>query len=64
MLGTVSKAMKCKEFLAENGFCAACIRPPTVPAGASRLRINITAAHKEKDIERLAENLIFYIPSL
>jgi 8-amino-7-oxononanoate synthase len=56
--------LKCKEFLAENGFDVACVRPPSVPNGTSRLRINITAAHKEKDIERLAETLIFYIPSL
>jgi 8-amino-7-oxononanoate synthase len=64
VLGTVDKALKCKKFLAENGFNAACIRPPTVPNGTSRLRINITYAHKEKDIEKLAEDLIFYIPSL
>ncbi len=64
VLGTVEKTKKCHAFLLENGFYAACIRPPTVPNGTARLRINITAAHKETDIESLAETLILYIHSL
>ncbi|MDR2732402.1 MAG: aminotransferase class I/II-fold pyridoxal phosphate-dependent enzyme, partial [Fibromonadaceae bacterium] len=64
VLGTIEKAQKCKDFLMEKGFHTACIRPPTVPNGTARLRINITAAHKEKDVERLAEDLIYYIQSL
>ncbi len=64
MLGTVEKTQKCRDFLLEKGFYTACIRPPTVPNGTSRLRINITAAHKEKAIENLTENLILYIQSL
>ncbi|MCL2282086.1 MAG: 8-amino-7-oxononanoate synthase [Fibromonadales bacterium] len=63
VLGTVEKTQKCHAFLAEKGFCTACIRPPTVPNGTARLRINITAAHKEEDIENLAETLILYIQS-
>ncbi len=61
VLGTAEKAQKCKHFLLEKGFYTACIRPPSVPNGTARLRINITAAHKEKDIENLAEALILYI---
>ncbi|MDR2580853.1 MAG: 8-amino-7-oxononanoate synthase [Fibromonadaceae bacterium] len=57
VLGTIDKALKCRDFLAENGFHAACIRPPTVPNGTARLRINISAAHKEEDVKRLAETL-------
>jgi 8-amino-7-oxononanoate synthase len=57
VLGTIDKALKCKDFLAENGFHAACIRPPTVPNGTARLRINISAAHKEDDVNKLAETL-------
>jgi len=64
LLGTVERAQKCKEFLQEKGFYTACIRPPTVPKGMARLRINISAAHKEKDLDNLAEALIFYIHSL
>jgi 8-amino-7-oxononanoate synthase len=64
VLGTVEKAQKCHAFLLKNGFYTACIRPPTVPNGTARLRINITAAHKEADVESLAEALILYIHSL
>ena len=64
VLGTVEKTQKCREFLAEKGFHTVCIRPPTVPNSTARLRINITAAHKERDVENLAESLVFYIQSL
>jgi 8-amino-7-oxononanoate synthase len=57
ILGTIEKTTKCRDFLAENGFNAVCIRPPTVPNGTARLRINISAAHKEEDVKRLAETL-------
>ena len=63
VFGTVEKTRKCRDFLIENGFYTACIRPPTVPNGTARLRINISAIHKEKDINSLAEALIFYIRS-
>jgi 8-amino-7-oxononanoate synthase len=64
VLGTVEKAQKCRDFLLEKGFYAPCIRPPTVPNGTARLRINISAAHKSSDLEALADALIYYIQSL
>jgi len=64
VFGTVEKAQKCRDFLLEKGFYAPCIRPPTVPNGTARLRINMSFAHKTSDVEGLAEALVFYIQSL
>ena len=39
--------------LRAHGLLAIPIRPPTVPAGTSRLRLALSAAHSEADIDRL-----------
>lgn len=43
--------------LAERGFLVAAIRPPTVPAGTSRLRITLTAGHDEQAVTSLAAEI-------
>jgi 8-amino-7-oxononanoate synthase len=50
LLGTPENALRISEALARAGFHAPAIRPPTVPAGTSRLRLNLTAAFEEQDI--------------
>jgi 8-amino-7-oxononanoate synthase len=50
LLGTPENALRISEALARAGFHAPAVRPPTVPAGTSRLRLNLTAAFEEKDI--------------
>jgi 8-amino-7-oxononanoate synthase len=43
--------------LRERGFLAPGIRPPSVPAGESLLRISLSYAHSPAAIEQLADAL-------
>lgn len=53
ILGTPERTMAAKEALAAKGIIVSAVRPPTVPQGASRLRIGLSAAHTDADMERL-----------
>lgn len=54
IIGDADAAVDAQRILAEQGFLAAAIRPPTVPAGTSRLRLTFTAQHPDEEIARLA----------
>ncbi len=54
IIGDERRAMALSAALEEDGFLVGAIRPPTVPAGTSRLRVTFCAAHEEDDIRRLA----------
>jgi len=53
LIGDNHQALKLSEGLRERGIWVAAIRPPTVPQGTARLRITLSAAHAEADVERL-----------
>jgi 8-amino-7-oxononanoate synthase len=55
MLGDAGTALRAGEALLEHGFYVAAIRPPTVPAGTSRLRVTLSAAHREADVDSLVD---------
>jgi 8-amino-7-oxononanoate synthase len=57
VLGDESRALQIAGALQEAGFDVRAVRPPTVPAGTSRLRISIHANHSEADILGLAKAL-------
>ena len=38
----------------EGGVFAQAIRPPTVPAGTSRLRLTVMSSHRAEDLRRAA----------
>jgi 8-amino-7-oxononanoate synthase len=53
IIGEAGAAVAFSEALAERDIMITAIRPPTVPAGTSRLRITLTAGHSEEHIDRL-----------
>jgi len=57
LVGDNKQALALSEGLRERGIWVAAIRPPTVPQGTARLRITLSAAHTEEDVERLIEAL-------
>jgi 8-amino-7-oxononanoate synthase len=57
MLGGADTAVRASEALLERGFFVAAIRPPTVPADTSRLRVTLSTAHREADVDGLVDAL-------
>lgn len=57
MLGTEDRAVTVAGELLERGLLVPAIRPPTVPEGSCRLRVALSAAHTEEDVDRLATAL-------
>ncbi len=54
VIGDDDKAMSMANELQNRGFLVGAIRPPTVPAGTSRLRITFSAAHARDQVDALA----------
>ncbi len=53
--GSSEKALKASEEIFELGIFAPAIRPPTVPDGSARIRVTVTAAHSDEDIDKALE---------
>jgi 8-amino-7-oxononanoate synthase len=53
LIGDNHRALALSEALRERGIWVAAIRPPTVPQGTARLRITLSAAHTESDVDQL-----------
>ena len=58
ILGEARVALDMAARLEDDGLLAVAIRPPTVPAGTSRLRIAFSAAHRSEDVFRLTDCLL------
>ena len=56
-LGDAQAALDTAQALEQRGFLVGAIRPPTVPKGQARLRITLSAAHEEADIDHLLQAL-------
>jgi len=62
LLGGADAAVAASRRLLDRGFFVAAIRPPTVPAGSSRLRVALSAAHRDADVEGLVAALADCLP--
>jgi len=57
LVGEEQATLRLAEKLREKACWVTAIRPPTVPQGTARLRITLSAAHEEQDINQLLEAL-------
>ena len=53
MVGASDAAVALAERLRAHGIWVPAIRPPTVPAGTARLRVSLSAAHTDADVDAL-----------
>jgi 8-amino-7-oxononanoate synthase len=58
VVGDNVAALGLSDALWQRGLWVPAIRPPTVPRGTARLRITISAAHADTDVERLLAALV------
>jgi 8-amino-7-oxononanoate synthase len=57
-VGRAERALQLSAALASQGFAVVAIRPPTVPEGTARLRVALSAAHTEAEVDALADALV------
>jgi len=57
LIGDAKKAVNVSKFLHKEGILIPAIRPPTVPARSSRLRMTVMSTHTKEDMERLLDVL-------
>jgi glycine C-acetyltransferase/8-amino-7-oxononanoate synthase len=57
LVGDADAALSLSEALLTRGVYAPSIRPPTVPAGTSRIRLSVTAGHTPEQIDHVLEAL-------
>jgi 8-amino-7-oxononanoate synthase len=55
--GTPERALAWSRHLEDAGILVSAIRPPTVPEGAARLRVTLSASHTEAEVDRLLDSL-------
>jgi 8-amino-7-oxononanoate synthase len=57
IVGENSEVMSLMESLKRDGIWVPAIRPPTVAPGTARLRISLSASHRDQDVDRLSNSL-------
>ena len=61
--GSETRTLDTAAALLDEGILVTAIRPPTVPPGTSRLRVAISAAHTDEQLDHLAEVLQQQFPT-
>jgi 8-amino-7-oxononanoate synthase len=64
LIGDSARALQLSSLLRERGLLVTAIRPPTVPVGSARLRVTLSAAHSEAQLEQLLTALADCWPRL
>jgi 8-amino-7-oxononanoate synthase len=57
VLGDEAATLAAAQKLRDRGIIVPAIRPPTVAAGTSRVRITLSAAHTDDQVDRLLDAL-------
>jgi 8-amino-7-oxononanoate synthase len=57
LIGDSGRALRLSQLLRERGVMVTAIRPPTVPAGSARLRVTLSVAHSEAQVQLLLQAL-------
>ncbi|RRV43681.1 8-amino-7-oxononanoate synthase [Pseudomonas sp. p106] len=64
LIGDSAQALRLSQMLRERSLLVTAIRPPTVPAGSARLRVTLSAAHSEAQVQLLLNALADCYPQL
>lgn len=64
LIGDAGRALRLSQMLREKGVLVTAIRPPTVPAGGARLRVTLSAAHSQAQVQLLLDALAQCYPLL
>jgi 8-amino-7-oxononanoate synthase len=57
LIGDSDRALRLSHMLRDRGLMVTAIRPPTVPAGSARLRVTLSAAHSQAQVQLLLDAL-------
>lgn len=63
LLGESQAALAASRALWDAGWWVSAIRPPTVPKGTARLRVTLSAAHTDAQLEGLLDGLVEALPA-
>ena len=57
VIGKESEALMASRQLLDQGLFVPAVRPPSVPEGSARLRVTLSAAHSDEQVDRLISSL-------